>query len=106
MSYSDQNQHFCQISYSYSNFLANLTKSSDNQDKNIWQTLPTSVFVLVLTGSSWIGQKNLNNCDQIDKNADLGHFSLFLACFGPVTAPVSVLNIPTEYIFYGSNYSE
>ena len=62
--------------------------------------LPTSVFVLVLIGSSWIGQKNLKNCDQIDKNADLGHFSLFLACFWPVTAPVTVLNIPTEYIFF------
>ena len=72
----------------------------------ICQTLPTSIFVLVLTGLSKIGQKILNNCDQFDKNADFGHFRSFLACFWPVMAPVWVLKGPNEYIFPNSEWNE
>ena len=45
--------------------------------------LSMSVFDLVLTGLSEIGEKNLNNDDLLDENADFGHFwaifGLFLA---------------------------
>ena len=36
------------------------------------QTLPTSIFVLVLTELSAIDLKILNNYDLFDKNADFG----------------------------------
>ena len=40
-----------------------------------------SVSDLVLTGLSQIGKKILNNNDLLDKNANFGHYSQFLACF-------------------------
>ena len=47
-----------------------------------------SIFFLVLRGMSDTGKKILINNDQIEENADFGHFMPFLACFWPVMAPV------------------
>ena len=65
-----------------------------------------SIFFIVLIGLSEIVRKIQDNYKILGKNADFGYFSLFMACFWPVTAPVSVLNIPNEYIFYNSNHIE
>ena len=43
-----------------------------------------STFDLVLTGSSEIGEKFLNNNDLLNENADFGHFGPFLAFFWPI----------------------
>ena len=48
---------------------------------------------------SEIGKKILNNNDQLEENADFGHFRPFLACFWPVMVPVPVFNGPYEYFF-------
>ena len=45
--------------------------------------LSRSIFNFVLTGFNEIGKKILNNNDFFDKNADFGHFSPLLACYGP-----------------------
>ena len=46
-----------------------------------------SIFVLVLSGLSEINKNIPNNIDQLQKNADFGHFrpvfGLFLACNSP-----------------------
>ena len=47
-----------------------------------------SIFLLILSRMSKTGKKNLNNNDQFEENADVGHFWPFLACFWPVLAPV------------------
>ena len=50
--------------------------------------LSMSIFDLVLTGLSEIGENILNNNDLLDENADFGHFGPFLACFWPIRVPV------------------
>ena len=50
-----------------------------------------SIFFLVLSGLSEIVKKIPNNNDQFEENANFGHFRLFLACFWPVSAAVSML---------------
>ena len=63
-----------------------------------------SLLDLVLTGFNEIGKKILNNNDLFDENADFGHFSLFLACFWPITTPVSVSKALKEYHRPSSNW--
>ena len=65
-----------------------------------------SIFFLVMSGMSEIGKKILNNNDHFAKNANFGHFRLFLACFWPVMAPIEVLNDPNEYVFPSSAWNE
>ena len=50
--------------------------------------LSMSVFDVVPTGLSEIGEKNLNNNDLLNENADFGHFGPFLACFWPIRVPL------------------
>ena len=57
-----------------------------------------SKFDLVLTKSSEIGKKILNNNDLFDENANFGYFWSFLACFWPVMTPVSVSKALNENI--------
>ena len=64
----------------------------------------TSIYFLVLSGLSEIGQNISNNNDQFQENADFGHLRPFLASFWPVIAPVCVLNGPNEYIFPSSEW--
>ena len=47
-----------------------------------------SILFLVLSGLSEIGKKILNNNDQLEENADFGHFRPFLACFWPVLVEI------------------
>ena len=49
--------------------------------------LSRSIFDLVLTGLSEIGEKILNNNDLMDENADFGYFGPLLACFWPIKSP-------------------
>ena len=65
-----------------------------------------SIFVLFLSGLSEINKNIPNNIDQLQKNADFGHFRPVLACFLPVIVPVWVLNGPNEYIFPISEWFE
>ena len=63
-----------------------------------------SLLDLVLTGFNEIGKKILNNNDLFDENADFGYFSLFLACFWPITTRVSVSKALKEYHRPSSNW--
>ena len=60
--------------------------------------LSMSLFDLVLTSLSEIGEKILNNNDLSNENIDFCHFRPFLACFWPLVAPVSVSKALDEYI--------
>ena len=57
-----------------------------------------SIFVLVLTALSEIGEKIVNNNDLSDENINFGHFRPFLACLWPVMALVSVSKALNECI--------
>ena len=65
-----------------------------------------SIFVLVLSGLSEINKNIPNNIDQLQKNADFGHFRPVLACFWPVIAAGRVLNGPNGYICPVSEWFE
>ena len=57
-----------------------------------------SIFDLVPTGLSEIGEIILNNNDTRDEKANLDHFRSFLACFWPIMAPKSFFKALNEYI--------
>ena len=55
----------------------------------------------ICPSSNWIewGLKKIAiYFDFLDKNVNFGHFRLFVACFWPVVAPVSISKALNEYI--------
>ena len=52
----------------------------------------------IVTRLSEVIGKIIIDSNFLDENADFGHFSLFLACFWPVKAPVSVSKALNGYI--------
>ena len=65
-----------------------------------------SIFFLVLCRMNKTDKKILKNNDQLEENANFGHFEPFLACFWPIMAPVYVLKGLNEYISPSSEWNE